>query len=309
MKRTNIFLLLLLILLLSACVTQKEYNDLRDENSKLRAELTRSNEEGVDRKELEARANQLQSTYENALKDCDKLKIENTALKSNIDKLRTQYNELEKQFAGNVAGSDKQLQDLLKELQDRESAVAKSEAALKEKSQKLEELENMLSAQNQRIKDMKESIHNALVDFSSDDLQVEEREGRIHLLLSEKLMFKTGKWNVDPKGQQALKSVADVLAKTEDFDILVEGHTDNVPLTGLGEVKDNWDLSVMRATAVAKILLLNSNLDASRVVPCGRADIDPIASNSTTEGKAKNRRTEVILSPNLNKVMSIISEQ
>jgi len=119
-------------------------------------------------------------------------------------------------------------------------------------------------------------------------------------------LFKTGKWDVDPNGQKAIRELSNVLAQNPDINIMVEGHTDDVPMRGSGDVKDNWDLSVMRATAVTKILTQNSQIDPNRIISAGRSEYLPLSSDKTPEGRQMNRRTEIILTPNLDELLKII---
>jgi chemotaxis protein MotB len=128
----------------------------------------------------------------------------------------------------------------------------------------------------------------------------------VYVSLEEKLLFKTGQWDVDPKGQQALKELSNVLAQNPDINIMVEGHTDDVPMHGSGSVKDNWDLSVMRATAVTKILTQNQQIDPKRIIAAGRSEYLPLSSDKTPEGRQMNRRTEIILTPNLDELLEIL---
>jgi chemotaxis protein MotB len=136
-------------------------------------------------------------------------------------------------------------------------------------------------------------------------LQIESRNGRIYVSLDEKLLFQSGKWNVDSRGKQAIKQLSSVLAAQKDIDILVEGHTDNVPYGGNGNVTDNWDLSVKRATAIVRILLENNELEASRVMAAGRGEFNPIDTANTKEARQKNRRTEIILTPKLTDLLQL----
>ena len=145
-----------------------------------------------------------------------------------------------------------------------------------------------------------------LVGFNNEGLTVHEKNGKVYVSLDEKLFFKTGKWDVDPKGQQALRQFSQVLAQNPDINIMVEGHTDNVPMHGSGEVKDNWDLSVMRATAVTKILTQNDDIDPERIIAAGRSEYVPLADEDTPQARQMNRRTEIILTPKLDELLKLI---
>jgi chemotaxis protein MotB len=173
----------------------------------------------------------------------------------------------------------------------------------------VKELEDIFNKHEQTVTDLKNTIDKALAGFSSSDLTVERKNGKVYVSLSEKLLFASGSTVVDPKGKDALKKLADVLKANGDISIEIEGHTDNVPMKSASFPKDNWDLSVLRATSIVKILTTENGLDAKRVIAEGRGEFFPVADNSTTEGKAKNRRTEIILSPNLDALYNLINSK
>jgi chemotaxis protein MotB len=205
-----------------------------------------------------------------------------------------------------------EIQALQGELMAREDALFKAERDLQDKQNQLEaqnakitELTALIEAQNAKMQDIKNKIQNALVGYEGDGLQIESRNGRIYVSLDEKLLFQSGKWNVDSRGKQAIKQLSSVLAAQKDIDILVEGHTDNVPYGGNGNVTDNWDLSVKRATAIVRILLENKELEASRVMAAGRGEFNPIDTANTKEARQKNRRTEIILTPKLTDLLQL----
>jgi len=142
--------------------------------------------------------------------------------------------------------------------------------------------------------------------FEGKGLTVHMKDGKVYVSLEEKLIFASGKWDVSNEGVAALKDLAKVLEKNPDISILIEGHTDNVPLSSQNQVKDNWDLSTMRATSIVKILLANGKIDPKRLVASGRGEYLPVVPNNSPANKAKNRRTEIILSPKLDELMQII---
>ena len=149
-------------------------------------------------------------------------------------------------------------------------------------------------------------LHNALLGFDSDELSVEIHEGKVYVSMSDNLLFRSGSATVESKGKEALKLLADVLDKNRDIDILVEGHTDNVPKK-TAVYKDNWDLSVARATSIVRILTDDYKISPLRMTASGRGEFSPRASNDTAEGRSKNRRTEIILSPKLEEILRLIN--
>ncbi len=310
----KIGLLVSLIVLLSSCVSMKQFKDVQSklnaENEQLKRErmdLETTNAELKSRVDnLTAKNKELQSQLEDALYDLNKQKQNNATLQKQMD-------DLQQQMEAANTGSSAEIERLLSELKNtqgdlnaREDKLREAEQALEERNAKLIELQNVLAQKDQAVKDLKNKVMDALVGFNNKGLTVHEKNGKVYVSLEEKLLFKTGKWNVDPKGQEAIRQLSQVLAQNTDINIMVEGHTDDVPMHGSGEVKDNWDLSVMRATAVVKILTQNKDIDAKRIIAAGRSEYLPLSPDKTAEGRQMNRRTEIILTPNLDELLKII---
>ena len=153
---------------------------------------------------------------------------------------------------------------------------------------------------------LKEKVAKALKVYEGSGLTVTHKNGKVYVSMEEKLLFQSGKWEVDAKGQKAIKDLASVLEKNTDVNIMIEGNTDDVPYKGNGNVEDNWDLSTKRATAVLKILLSNSKIDPKRVSAVGRGEYQPMDNAKTSEARTKNRRTEIILTPKLDELFKIL---
>jgi chemotaxis protein MotB len=176
---------------------------------------------------------------------------------------------------------------------------------LVQREQKLSELQSLLNRKDSATAALKAKIQQALLGFEKSDLTVEQKNGKVYVSLAEKLLFPSGSTEVNPKGKSALQKLAEVLKKNPDIGITVEGHTDNVPLAGTGSMKDNWDLSVLRATSIIRILT-EAGVDPKQITGSGRGEYFPVAPNSSVEGKAKNRRTEIILTPNYEELAKIL---
>jgi chemotaxis protein MotB len=143
------------------------------------------------------------------------------------------------------------------------------------------------------------------MNYKADELYVYIKDGNVYVALEEKLLFKSGSDVVDPKGKEALKSLAMVLNDTKDIIVIIEGHTDNVPIkTKLFE--DNWDLSTARATSIVRILTNDYGFDPSRITASGKGKFHPVKTNETEEGRAGNRRIEVIISPDLIEIYKLL---
>lgn len=179
-------------------------------------------------------------------------------------------------------------------------------AELKKREARVNELESILKSKDQATADLKKKLQDALMGFEGKGLTITQKNGKVYVSMDESLLFESGKTAVQPKGIEALKNVAKVLEQNADINILVEGHTDDVPMTGKGEIKDNWDLSVIRATSVTKIILQNSKTDPKRITSAGRGEFFPIDAAKTPEARKKNRRTEIILTPKLDELLKVL---
>ena len=181
----------------------------------------------------------------------------------------------------------------ISELQDREKTIA--------------ELQKMIDQQKKKVKDLLSSVKDALLGFSSDELTVREQDGKVYVAMSDKLLFESGKAVVNQQGREALGKLAQVLNKQTDIDVYIEGHTDNVPIK-TAVFQDNWDLSVIRATSVVRILTQTYGVNPLQIQPCGRGEFKPVDVNTSSEGRARNRRTEIIMAPRLDKLFKMLEE-
>ena len=163
----------------------------------------------------------------------------------------------------------------------------------------------MINAQNEKVRKLLSSVKDALLGFSSDELTVREKDGKVYVAMSDKLLFQSGSARLDKRGEEALGKLAEVLNKQTDIDVFIEGHTDNKPINTV-QFKDNWDLSVIRATSVVRILIKNYNVNPLQIQPSGRGEYMPVDDNETAEGRSKNRRTEIIMAPKLDKLFQML---
>ena len=309
---------------LNSCVTAKKYDDLRarqtadaegkaaaerqyrgataelqkasDELAQLRLTqkrlVTDSTETGAAYRKTRSLYNELNSSYDKLLKNSDR----ELANKS------SDYNKVAKDLARREA----ELGELDTNLQKSKADNDRLAADLKTREARLTELTKALADKDQAVADLKARVSKALLSFNSADLQVKLKDGKVYVSLSEQLLFKSGSTKVDPKGQEALKKLAIVLQEQRDVNVVVEGHTDNVPiLRGTAGLTDNWDLSALRATEIAR-LLTTAGVSPARVTASGRSQYVPVAANDSPQNKAMNRRTEIILTPKLNELFQIL---
>ena len=176
---------------------------------------------------------------------------------------------------------------------------------LSERERTINELQDMINAQNEKVKQLLSSVKDALLGFSTEELTVREKDGKVYVAMSDKLLFQSGSARLDKRGEEALGKLAEVLNKQTDNDVFIEGHTDNKPINTV-QFKDNWDLSVIRATSVVRILIKNYGVNPLQIQPSGRGEYMPVDDNETAEGRSKNRRTEIIMAPKLDKLFQML---
>ena len=228
--------------------------------------------------------------------------------KDEIAKLKQQITDL----MSDTTRLGQAIRDYRKSLYSNLSEQEKLNMLLKEKMEKLAEREATINklqaevdAQNARLQSLLNSVKDALLGFSSDELTVTEKNGKIYVAMSDKLLFESGSAQVNKQGKEALGKLAEVLKKQHDIDVFIEGHTDNKPIKTV-QFKDNWDLSVVRATSVVRILTKDYGVNPLQILPCGRGEFMPVDNNESVEGRAHNRRTEIIMAPKLDKLMDIL---
>lgn len=185
------------------------------------------------------------------------------------------------------------------------SSLAQKINELEEREKTIAELQNMINQQKEKVQALLNSVKDALMGFNSDELTVREEDGKVYVAMSDKLLFESGKAIVNAQGKEALGKLAEVLNRQTDIDVFIEGHTDNVPIK-TAVFQDNWDLSVVRATSVVRILTETYGVNPLQIQPCGRGEFKPIDTNTTPEGKARNRRTEIIMAPKLDKLYQML---
>ena len=229
-------------------------------------------------------------------------------LKGEAERLKTEAERLKGEAERLKAESDKAREEAIAAKASStvlQGNLSQTQTTLAAREQRVKELETILAAQQAKSDELRSKLSSALSGFTSNELSVEQRNGKVYVSLSQELLFASGSTEVNSKGKSALTTLAGILTKNPEVQIAVEGHTDNVPFKGSGAMKDNWDLSVLRATSITR-LLLNGGVEPRRVTASGHGEFLPIAENSNAEGKAKNRRTEIVLSPKLDELYSVL---
>lgn len=231
------------------------------------------------------------------------------------DLVRGNLTETKKLLAELQAAQDnlRQKEDIMRQLEHsmdlRKISLDELNLELEKKNARMAELEKVLDTQKKIVEDLKTKVSEALMGFENKGLTVTNRDGKVYLSLDEKLLFKSASWDIDANGQNALKKLAAVLERNPGIQITIEGHTDNVPYRpGSGNLSDNWDLSVKRATTVVRTLLEGSKINPSRLTASGRGEFVPVETGDTPEARQKNRRTEIILTPDLTELYNLINQ-
>ena len=309
----------LAIVLITSCVSPKVYKDLEEKYNALKKENVDLKGENntllAAKNQAENELKSLQKQYDEATTSRDKLASELAALQSNYNNLKNSYDALEENSSSAIEANVKKNRELLAQLEAKEQALAAENERLKTlkeqleaRSKRVEELETIIAAKDASMRALKDAISKALTDFEGKGLTVEQRNGKVYVSMENKLLFESGSWAVGSQGRRAVQQLGSVLADNPDISILIEGHTDNVPYKGSGQLSGNWDLSTKRATAIVDILRENPSINPENLTAAGRGEYAPIASNDTPEGRAKNRRIEVVLTPKLDEITKLLDE-
>ena len=278
-------LLLLLAGVACACVSNKKFNSMKAEALRLDGELNSAN-----------------TRIDDLTRRNDTLTAKNLRLVSDSTRLYMSYTALQERYQKLLADGSAETARMLTELET-------SQMALNERSRRVNELEAMLRSREEAINAIRRKVTDALTGFDGKGLSISIKNGNVYVSMDDKLLFRSGSFEIDPNGARAVHDLATVLAQNPDINVMVEGHTDDVPYRPNGQLRDNLDLSAKRATTVVRLLLENKGIAPSRIIAAGRGESLPVASGKTSEARAKNRRTEIILTPKLDELMQLMQEQ
>lgn len=309
----------LAITLTTSCVSSKVYKDLENKYADLKKENRELAQENTsltkEKNQLDLKGKDMQAQLEKLKAERDKLAADYAAAQSSLNTLKSSYSALEKNSSDALDSNMQKNRELLAQLEAKEKALSaeqdrlnKLKSDLQDRSQRVNELEGMIAAQEAGLKRLKETLSRALNSFEGKGLTVEQKNGKVYVSMENKLLFGSGSWTVGTEGRRAVNEVAKVLADNPEIAVLIEGHTDNVPYNGNGQISDNWDLSTKRATAIVSIIKENKGVDPKNLTAAGRGEYAPVATNETAEGKSKNRRIEIILTPKLDEISKMLNE-
>ena len=311
MKQT--ILITLILVVAASCVTQKKYDELLESKINLEGDLANCRDSLATALSTIERLN---SEIESLKKDTANYKAKMRALSSDLNKLSRDQEQLQTVYDNLLNNSGRMTKDLAEQQERLMATKEELEAARKKneelsvdlaiREQKVKELEEILENKDKAVQALKKRINEALLNFKESDLTVSVKNGKVYVSLAEELLFKSGSTTVDPKGVTALQQLARAIKDQADLNIMVEGHTDDIPISRTSQyMNDNWDLSVLRATSIIRILT-KAGVSSKQVMAAGRGEFMPVETNDTKEGRQKNRRTEIIITPNLDELFEIL---
>jgi len=329
---------LLISIGLASCVSSKKYKELQSKRDSAEVENQKLKDKN---RQLKTLGNEMSSKISRMTKQLTALEKDTTDLGKkyryaarNYRGMNINYNDLLKKYNNLLAGNEKETKRILAELQkaqgdlmrredslavmekdyvakkadlDRMSQeLAAAQSKLAEKEMAYSELKSEMEKKDSIMNSLKNSVTEALSGFENNGLTITRKNGQVYVSMDEKLLFPSGSFAINANGKDALIKLAKVLEDNKDIKVLVEGHTDSLRYSGSGNLLDNWDLSVKRATSIVRVLIGNSHLNPQQVTAAGRGEYLPVATNKTKEGRAKNRRTEIIIQPNLEKLYELV---
>jgi chemotaxis protein MotB len=321
----------IMAVLFSSCATfrkyktiGKDYENCKQEKASLEKQNNKLNDQYT---ELQSVTKSLMQDIRQLKKDTEQLRVELKICNNDLRELKLHSEAMDLASRKAALGSEKEirllledvqknkelqlqkedeLKDIEKQLTAREKVLQELIVKFREKEDRVNELEAILSRKDSAVNALKRSVNDALLGYVGNGLSITVKNGKVYVSMEESLLFPSASWQVNKEGEDALKKLSKVLKVNENINIMVEGHTDNVKFNGNGNVKDNWDLSVMRATSVSRIILENSDINPSRVIAAGRSEYAPLSTSNSKEARARNRRTEIILTPKLDELFKII---
>ena len=294
----NFFYKLLVIsfLFINGCVSIRTFSDIENRyaNEKLNYKLSQEENKNLKYK-IDSLSQNLISRIKLLNESNDSIRIKN----ADLLKLKKNYDLL-------ASRSNSDLKQRINENNSLLDSLTLKQYELNKGLARVNELERLVLEKEQNLNFLKKRVSDALLNFQGKGLTVEQRNGKVYVSMENKLLFKSGSWTVGPDGKKAIEQLANVLAENPEINVLIEGHTDNVPYKGNGEIKNNWDLSTKRATSIVNLLLNSNDVLPQNLTAAGRGEFIPVGSNSNEMGKSANRRIEIILTPQLGAISDLL---
>jgi chemotaxis protein MotB len=303
----------------TACVSKKKYGEMEALKNRMQdmadSRTKAMNQLKTDMAALQTQLNDCEEARLKLSNDTTRLNSANRKMREDMSDLRQSRDQLGENYQKLKNQSTEKLRDLVdqmevlqRDLNEREKRISEMETLLKEREGRLAEVEGKLRERDSLMNAIQKRVADALLGYKDQGLTVEVIDGKVYVSLSNRLLFASGSTKIDANGQKALAGLAAILKEQQDLTIMVEGHTDNMPVTNLGDIKDNWDLSVMRSTEVVRILVKNG-VEPTRIIPAGHGEFIPKADGNNSDARAMNRRTEIVISPKLDELYQLINQQ
>lgn len=329
----RIFSILITIVFFSSCVSPKIVEEIKQqrqetflENQQIKSENSIFSAENI---ELKYKLSRLNNEINNLISDSIQRAKSSRQLKSQLEDLNEAYDLLIAKNTQMISNKAQETKKLLNELQSaredliykedellaleanlsvKQKELLKTQNDLFEREQRVVELQYIINRKDSLLSSLKDKISSALLGFEGDGLTITQKNGKVYISLEEQLLFASGSWQVDSRGIEALSKLSKSLENQKDIDVLIEGHTDSIPYGGRGQIKDNWDLSVVRATAIVRILTNSSTISPERLTAAGKGEFAPIQNNNTISSRSANRRIEIILTPKLYDLYELLDD-
>lgn len=329
----RIFSILIIIVIFSSCVSPKIVEEIKQqrqetflENQQIKSENSIFSTENI---ELKDKLSRLNNEINNMIYDSTKRAKSYRQLKTQLEDLNEAYDLLIAKNTQMISNKAQETKKLLNELQSaredliykedellgleanlsvKQKELLKAQNDLFEREQRVVELQYIINRKDSLLSSLKDKISSALLGFEGDGLTITQKNGKVYISLEEQLLFASGSWQIDSRGREALSKLSKSLENQKDIDVLIEGHTDSIPYAGRGQIKDNWDLSVVRATAIVRILSNSSTINPKRLTAAGKGEFVPIQNNNTISGRSANRRIEIILTPKLYDLYELLDD-
>ena len=311
---------ILILALSTSCVSKKIFNELESKFADLKKQNNHLSDTNDSISKLKNKLDIDNLAYKTDLEktksERDKLLSDYTVASKNLKTLQDSYKALEKNSDESLQNNLTKNRELLAQLEGKEKMLAaeqerfnKTKADLADNAKRLAELESIIAAKEASMKKLKETLSKSLKAFEGKGLTVQQKDGKVYVSMENKLLFESGSYAVNPQGKTAVVAVGKVLADNPEIAVLIEGHTDNDKFgAAVGSIENNWDLSTKRATAIVNILTENAKIDKKNLTAAGRGEFAPLMSNDTSEGKSKNRRIEIILTPKLDEISRMLND-
>lgn len=305
-----VYFLLTILLFFNSCVSIEKYKELDTNLADFIKENDKIKEINQDLEILNIELNdnliRISSRTKKLENDTLTLARELRKKEKLYDNLNLSYELLIKNNSNTMANQSRENKELIEKLSQMEISLNEREQDIKEREGELYELRKNLESKDRTLSELKSKISDALLNYKGEGLNVEVRNSKLYISLENSLLFSSGSWKINSSGRKALTKLSNILAQQSTINITVEGHTDSIPYNGSGIIKDNWDLSVLRATSIVRVILNNKGIKPERIVASGRSSFNPLVKNDSKENRARNRRTEIILTPNIDILMQLL---